>query len=55
MVKDLVDDLNASAGFKGSVSLKLTWRDHSEALLYLYGVPEWSIDAELVYMNWREI
>jgi hypothetical protein len=25
-----------------------------EALYVLFGIPEWSIDAELLYMNWRE-
>lgn len=33
------------ASFDGYLSL--------DALLWLLGIPGWSIDAELVYMNWR--
>lgn len=29
-------------------------RIKEEALYVLFGIPEWSIDAELLYMNWRE-
>lgn len=41
-------------GLEHSFTMRLSWDEHSEVLLCLYGIPEWSIDAELIYMNWRE-
>lgn len=40
-------------GFEGSFTIPLA-DVKLDSILWLLGIPDWSIDAESVYMNWRD-